>query len=234
MSEQSTVTLIRAPKSPQEINSTTLLGVCASLKPAPGYPSRSAARSILSNALDTVATVYPDIYLLDLRDHPPPFFDGRMPEKYDDASLNFVRECIERAGGLLLSVPAYWSSVSGVFKNFIDVACGPVYDMGDSFTTIFTNKFVGLVVVGADEASAHSGADQACQIMLSTGANLVSNPIVFANPRVLGPKMETLLQEVVATGAVLARHILQANQNSYTNASKSHDPGLSHSERNEV
>jgi len=221
MSEQSTDTLIRTPNSPQEIHSTTLLGVCASLKPAPGYPSRSAARSLLSQALDTVATIYPDTYLLDLRDHPPPFFDGRMPEKYDDASLQFVRECIERAGALLLSVPAYWSSVSGVFKNFIDVSCGPVYDMDDSFTTIFTNKFVGLVVVGADEASAHAGVDQACQIMLSTGASVVGTPVVVANPRTLGSEMiGGILQEVIATGADLARHILQAKQNGYTNAGK--------------
>lgn len=211
MSKQSTETFIRTPTNPQEINSTTLLGVCASLKPAPGYPSRSAARSILCTALDMVATVYPDTSLLDLRDHPPPFFDGRMPEKYDDASLQFIRESIERAGALLLSVPAYWSSVSGVFKNFIDVACGPVYDMGDSFTTIFTNKFVGLIVVGADDDSAHAGADQACRIMLSTGARLAGNPIVIGNPRALGPAIDGVLQEVIATGADLAKHILQAN-----------------------
>lgn len=227
MSEQSTDTLIRTLKSPQEINSTTLLGVCTSIKPAPGYSSRSAVRSLLSQALETVATIYPDTYLLDLRDHPPPFFDGRMPEKYDDASLQFVRECIERAGALLLSVPAYWSSVSGVFKNFVDVSCGPVYDMDDSFTTIFTNKFVGLVVVGADEASAHAGADQARQIMLSTGANVVGTPVVVANPRTLGSEMiGSVLQEVIATGADLARRILQAKQNGYNNANKVDDQEL--------
>ena len=221
MSEQSTDTLISTPNSPRDINSTTLLGVCASLKPAPGYPSRSAARSLLYHALDTVATIYPDTNFLDLRDHPPPFFDGRMPEKYDDASLQFVRECIERAGALLLSVPAYWSGVSGVFKNFIDVSCGPVYDMDDSFTTIFTNKFVGLVVVGADKASARAGVDQARQILLSTGANVVGTPVMVANPRTLGSEMiGSILQEVIAIGADLARHMLQAKQNGYHNAGK--------------
>lgn len=197
---------IYAPTSPEDVSTFTLLGVCASLKPASGHQGRSATRSILSYALDTVGAVYPNVSLLDLRDHPLPFFDGRMPHECDNPTLEFVLSCVGRAGALLLSVPAYWSGVSGVFKNFVDVLCGPIYDMPEAATTVFENKPVSLVIVGADEESANAGRDQAQHIMSSTGARLVGQPIVVANPRSGGVDAEALGRDLVVLGAELARH----------------------------
>jgi NAD(P)H-dependent FMN reductase len=196
------------PTSPEDIGAATLLGVCASLKPAPGRQGRSAARSILYYALDTLGAVYPEVFLLDLRDHQLPFFDGQMPHEYDDPALQFVWSCVGRTGALLLSVPAYWSGVSGVFKNFVDTLCGPIYDYDreDIVTTIFANKPVGLLIVGADETSAHVGADQAQQIMLSTGAQLVGQPVVVTNPRSGGIEAGMLSRELIALAAELVRH----------------------------
>ncbi len=150
--------------------------------------------------------IYPHVFFLDLRDQPLPFFDGRLPHNHDDLSLKFVWSCIDRAGALLLSVPAYWSSVSGVFKNFVDTLCGPAYDMEGEVVTVFTNKPVGLLIVGADDASARAGVDQAQQIMLSIGACLVGQPVVISNPRSGDVEADILSRELIALGAELARH----------------------------
>ncbi len=193
--------------SPQTIGSQTLMGVCASLKPAAGRRERSAVRSLLSYSLAHVKTVYPDVSLLDLREQRLPFFDGRMPQEINDASLRFVWSCIDRSGGLLLSVPAYWSGVSGVFKNFIDVLCGPVYAMRDEINTVFNNKPTGLLVVGADESSAQLGLQQAVQIMSCVGSRLVGDPVVISNPQLLNNDMERLSCELITLGAELARSV---------------------------
>jgi NAD(P)H-dependent FMN reductase len=197
---------VPAPARPEDVDAATLLGVCASLKPASGRQDRSAARSILSYALQTVGAVYPQISLLDLRDHPPPFFDGRMPPDYEDPALEFVWSSVGRAGALLLAVPAYWSGVSGVFKNFVDVLCGPTYDLKDGASTVFEDKPVGLLIVGADDASAPAGAIQAQEIMRSTGAQLIGRPVVVANPRTGGLEEAGLTHELIALSAELARH----------------------------
>jgi NAD(P)H-dependent FMN reductase len=197
---------------PHQIEATTLLGVCASLKPAPGRQGRSAARSLLTSALATIRQVYPDVALLDLRDHPPPMFDGRMPHDHENPTLELLWSCVDRAGALLLSVPAYWSGVSGVFKNFIDVLSGPAYDMGDEWGTVFTGKPVGILVVGADEASARLGGIQAEIILRSTGAHIIGEPVVVSNPRLPGSDVSALSRDLVALGGVLAQHAYRAGR----------------------
>ena len=196
---------VHIPTSAEDIDAAVLLGVCASLKPAPGRQGQSATRSILAYVLSTVGAVYPRVSLLDLRDYPPPFFDGRMPHEYESPALEFVWSCVSRAGALLLSVPAYWSGVSGVFKNFVDTLCGPIYDMEDTVATVFMNKPVGLLIVGADDASARAGADQARQILRSTGARLIGEPVVISNPRSGSAEVSILPPEMIVLGAELAR-----------------------------
>ena len=168
---------------PVEIRPATILGISTSLKPAPGTHGHSAALSLLSYVLDALAAARADVALLDLRSTPPPFFDGRVLAQRTHDYLHFAVACVDRAGGLLISVPAYWAGVSGVFKNFIDVLCGPAYDLPDPVTTVFTGKPVALLVVGADEESARAGAREAPRIMASTGARLVGSPVAVANPR---------------------------------------------------
>lgn len=196
----------RKPVAPEDVSASTLLGVSFSLKPAPGRQGRSAARSMLCRVMRVVANAYSDCLLLDLRDQTLPFFDGRMPHEQDAPALKFAWSCINRAGALLLSVPAYWSGVSGVFKNFVDVLCGPVYDMDSDAVTVFAGKPVGLLIVGADDASAQAGSDQARQILLSTGARLVGTPVVISNPRSSTVEdLELASHELIALGAELAK-----------------------------
>jgi NAD(P)H-dependent FMN reductase len=198
-------TTVRIPKRPEDLGNTALLGICTSMKPAPGKQSRSATRGILSYVLNTVGSVSPNVFLLDLRDYPIPLFDGRMPDEVDAPSVKFTKSCIERSATLLLSVPAYWSGVSGVFKNFIDTLCGPIYDMEGTPTTVFTNKPVGLFIVGADDISTRAGAEQAKQIMLSVGAKLVREPIAISNPRLGDVDAKALLSELIVITAELAK-----------------------------
>ncbi len=190
----------------EDVRPATVLGICASLKPAPGRQGRSAVRSLLTFALDHLANVYPEVALLDLRDHPPPSFDGRMPHDYDDPVLQLLWPCVDRAGALLLAVPAYWSGVSGVFKNFVDVLCGPAYDLECPSVTVFSNKPVGLLVVGAEEASTRAGADQARMTLLATGARLVGQPVLVADPRSRPMQIELVSRELAALAGELAQH----------------------------
>lgn len=183
----------------------TLLGICTSLKPAQGRRGRSAARSLLEYSLATVSNVYPEVYSLDLRDHAIPFFDGRMPDEYQNNGVSLVSGCVARAGALLISVPAYWCGVVGVFKNFVDILCGPAYDLEEGAGTVFTSKPVGLVIVGADEQSAAFGAEQAERIMKSTGAVLISPSVVVANPRSRPVDEASLSRDLVILGAELIR-----------------------------
>ena len=201
--------VMRSVSSVEEINVTTVVGVCTSLKPAPGIEGSSATRSVLKYSLDAVSAIYPNTYLLDLRDYKLPFFDGRMPHEYQSTDLDIVRSCVDQAGALLLSVAAYWNGVSGVFKNFVELLCGPAYDLDGDLQTVFTNKPVGLVIVGADLASTEAGAVQARQIMSSTGAVIVAEPLAIANPRAGNLDVQLLSSELVVLGAQLAQHTLR-------------------------
>lgn len=186
---------------PSELGRDTILGISASLKPAPGSAGRSAALSLLSYALGVVADAHLDVALLDLRAVPPPLFDGRLPADRDDENLRFAYSCIEQSGGLFVAIPAYWSGVSGVFKNLVDVLCGPAYDLPRPATTVFTGKPVAVLVVGADDESASEGAREAPRILASTGARLVGPPVSVANPRAgLGDSDELSRRLIILCG----------------------------------
>ena len=198
----------RIAANADDVVSSTLLGICASLKPAAGQNARSAVRGLLAHGLEVVAKVYPEVCLLDLRDHPLPHFDGRRPEALNDPAAALALSCVSRSGALLLAVPAYWSGVSGVFKNFVDVLCGPVYDLDAGARTVFAGKPVGLLIVGADETSALLGAEQAVQVMTSTGSRVVGKPVVVGDPRSQSGENATarIAAELIALTAELARH----------------------------
>lgn len=170
-------------QSANEIDGHTILGVCFSLKPAQGKEDRSAARSVLTYTLNSLKEVYPNVKLLDLRTSPLPYFNGQMPLDYRDSALEMTYSSINRCGALLFSIPSYWNDVSGVFKNFIDVLCGPIYDFNVSKATVFSNKPVGTIVVGADPVSAKFGSESAARILEATGAILKGSQVTISNPR---------------------------------------------------
>jgi NAD(P)H-dependent FMN reductase len=161
----------------------TVLFVCATRKPAPGSTQRSAIRGLLSGAASTLSSVYPDVAMLDLREVDLPFFDGRTIDAPGGGDLSRVHAAIARAGALLVSAPIYWAGVSGVFKNLIDVLCGPAYDLPRPIRSIFTDKPVGVLVVCARAEDAVTGTKQTIDILSSVGARLVGDPVVVADPR---------------------------------------------------
>lgn len=182
-----------------EIGSGALVGFSTSLK-----PGRSASRALLVAALSMVRTVAPETFLIDLRDHPAPMFEGVGPEQLSDPTARYLSETVTVAGALLLCAPAYWAGVSGVFKNLVDVLCGASYDLETEATTVFKGKPTGLVVVGADDHSARAGATQAEATMRSVGAELVGSTVKLGDPR-SPAAAQTAVGQTVALAAELAR-----------------------------
>ena len=196
---------VQVPLNPTAISPDAVLGICTSMKPALGSNARSAARSLLSYALENLTIAYPKVFSLDLRDWPLPLFDGRLPGELGDPNVKFLTSCIERAGGLLISIPGYWCGVSGVFKNFIDVLCGPTYDMGESICTPLSGKPVGVIVVGADLESTRAATLQSASILLSTGAQLVGDVVSISDPRRGGTSDSSIGDALIALAADLAK-----------------------------
>jgi NAD(P)H-dependent FMN reductase len=168
---------------------------------------RSAARALLSLALQTVAEAYPRVALLDLSEYSMPWFDGRSPASRGDPAISYAAECMERSGALLLSVPAYWAGVSGAFKNFVDCVCGPAYDLPCPPRTAFVGKDVGVLVVGADDESATAGVEQAGRILASAGARLVGRPVTLSNPRARDDRAAAPIGPVVELAVLLLRRM---------------------------
>ncbi|MDX1389198.1 MAG: NAD(P)H-dependent oxidoreductase [Acidobacteriota bacterium] len=181
-----------------------VLAVCASHKGGAAHPSRSAVRSLLTVAVDEVARVYPAIEILDLRDHPLPLFDGRTLNDVASPGVDEAARRVGEAKALLFGIPAYWSAVSGGFKNFIEVLCGPAYDLAPPYATPFVGKPVGILVVGADIASASRGVAQALDIVEHIGAVPVGEPVSIADPRRI-PSMDRYVTRLVGLLGLLAQ-----------------------------
>ena len=186
-----------------------ILGISPSLKPARGLSTPSATREILKTALSTIATIHPQIALLDLRELSFPWFDGRCPEDMGVPAVDQTLAAIRNAGGLLFAIPAYWGAVSGSFKNFIEVVCGPNYG-GASAATILSRKRVKFFVVGADAESAEAGAAQARSIFAGVGACVEGEPVCAASSRERRLDMVALTQAVVAQAGELALSLVRA------------------------
>ena len=166
------------------LNRDSLLAVCATMKPGPGSSGQSATRSLVEETLiNQIGAVYCNVHVLDLRETPVPFFQGLLPEKIDDPHFQRAYQELDSCGAVLFAIPAYWAGVSGVFKNFIDVVCGPVYDFVEGRKTVFQGKPAGILVVAADEASAEPAAVQASTTLRMAGALLIGNPVTVVNPR---------------------------------------------------
>src|ERR1022692_3474845 len=136
-----------------------ILGISARMK-----SHKSASRALFEEALRLLEGVYPNVAALDLYGVDIPLFAGQCPRALESPGVRKSLSAIDESAGLLISVPCYWGSVSGVFKNLVDVLCGAAYDLPDS-QTVFSGKRVGLIVVGADEHSATHGYLDARRIL---------------------------------------------------------------------
>lgn len=193
-----------------QVDSSTIIGVCGSIKPAPGYDSKSAARSFMSYALNSLNQVYENIVIIDLRDYAIPLFSGQTISELNDSSLNQINDALNKCGAVLFAIPVYWSGVSGVFKNFIDVFCGPSYDLPNGRdSTIFFKKHCGLIVISADYESATWGCENAIKIVNSIGMKQVDDPVLIANPRQNNYNATTTSNKLIELCGRLAQAVLK-------------------------
>lgn len=196
----------RTLRTSDDIADLNLLGISASRKPGPGMGTRSASAGVLRFALESLAGALPGVGLLDLRDVELPLFDGRRVEEWTHADVEFLAEAVEAAPSLIFSVPGYWAGPSGVFKNLLDLLGGAHYD--DTVPkTLLSGKPFGLIVVGADRASAIEADRQARLYLEALGAREVADPVVLANPRhaawdetQLAESLDVLLASVAKAG----------------------------------
>jgi NAD(P)H-dependent FMN reductase len=118
-----------------------------------------------------------------------------MPHDNANPNLQIALKATSSAGGLLITVPAYWSCVSASFKNLIEVLCGPAFDLDDPSRTLFAGKFVGLVIVGADNSSTEMATLQAERILRAVGARIVEPSVQLTDPRRQPAQVEVALAD---------------------------------------
>lgn len=198
------------PGDPRAVGPGHVLCVTVSMKPAPGRTTPSACRNLLTHAARRVAVIYPAIGILDLREVPLPWFDGRPPGEMHHP-VGGCHDLVARSGALFLAIPAYWCAVSASFKNFVEVLSGPAYD-GRCVATPFVDKPVGYFVVGADERSAVAADGQARAILQAVGARLVGEPVVLGNPAANPQRLERDAQRIIAELGSLVQRVAETGR----------------------
>ncbi|WP_322905683.1 NAD(P)H-dependent oxidoreductase [Paenibacillus campi] len=164
------------------ISGKTLI-VCGSLKPGPSKDSKSAARELLKIVQKSFADHHYDHYnYVDLRELQLPYFDGRGPLEYAEASVKQWYESVMEAEHIIVSAPAYWRTLSGGFINALNVLGGPLYDYPEQ-ADFLKGKTIFLVVVGAEYADAVLGASQLRATFSAMGATVAPKDIVVGNLR---------------------------------------------------
>jgi NAD(P)H-dependent FMN reductase len=179
---------------PDDLNSIdheTIVGISLSAKQG----KKSSSNSIMAYMIDQLGKGYPNVVHLLFTDYTLPYFTGLMPHEVKDISYRLIYSLIEKCRALILSVPCYWSGISGVSKNFFDVLCGPLYDYPDTYKSVFHNKIIGVIVIGADEMSAMEGKNQIEKITLAVGAILIPKIVIISNPREIDGEEEKRINE---------------------------------------
>ena len=177
--------------------------VCGSRKPAPGVERPSAARTMLHAVATALAGAGCDHELIDVRELELPFFDGRSADQYGSADLARVSAAIDAAEVVVVSAPAYWGGPSGVVKNLLDLLGGAAYDAGPDRVRPLAGKTVAMLVVGADDVSAHVGAAWLRVTLAELGGSVAPRAFVVGNPRQL-PRPRALLGELADFGRYVA------------------------------
>ncbi len=84
----------------------------------------SRSRKILNTVKEKMESSNVSVELVDLKDYELPFCDGRHPlSAYGENAIK-LDEKIKEADGYVFGMAVYCYSISGVFKNFIDICCG--------------------------------------------------------------------------------------------------------------
>jgi len=171
-----------------------LLLICGSKKPAKNeINKKSAARELLNLISLHIQRQNIKLNYIDLRNLDIPFFDGRKSSDYNSEDLFMILHEIALVDHIIISVPAYWGGISGVFKNLLDLIGGPIYDNENSSTPL-KGKIIGLLVVGSDDFSAFNAASQLRIILSSMGATVMNSHAIIGNPRNIREPQEFLNQ----------------------------------------
>lgn len=173
------------------IDGNTVLGISLSAKKS----KKSSCTSILNYTLEQLNPIYKNVVRVSMAEFELPPFEGLMPGEIRDETYQSVHDAVNNCGALMLGIPCYWSGISGVAKNFIDVLSGPLYDHPENFKSVFKGKPMGLILVGADETSAQEGKEQMLKITQAIEADLLPKVVVINNPRRAGKEQEELFQE---------------------------------------
>jgi NAD(P)H-dependent FMN reductase len=111
-----------------------ILAVSSSLR------ERSASRSMLEIACESVRATGGEVDWLDLRECPLPWFDNRDDDSTYPPIVHELRARFAAADGYLLATPQYHTGPSGVLKNLIDFVSYPNCET--------TGKVFGLIAAG--------------------------------------------------------------------------------------
>ncbi len=85
-----------------------------------------------------------EVTVVDLRDYPMPLYDGDLEEKEGiPENGKKLKELFKTHHGLLLAMPEYNRSMTGVFKNTIDWISRT--DKGETPLQCFSGKVAGLI-----------------------------------------------------------------------------------------
>ncbi|MDD4974957.1 MAG: NAD(P)H-dependent oxidoreductase [Bacteriovorax sp.] len=106
--------------------------------------TESYNKKILKAAVFGAREAGAEVTVIDLRDFPLPLFDGDLEAKEGIPSNGKkLKELFKTHHALLLALPEYNSSMSGVFKNTIDWVSRP--EKGETPLQCFDGKVAGLI-----------------------------------------------------------------------------------------
>lgn len=168
--------------------------------------TKSASRSLVNAGAEFIRP-HVNVTVLDLAAHPLPHYAGHLPKDHPDAAVREVATLIASADALVLGIPCYWGMPAGPLINFVDLVCGPAYDLRRPDTP-FTGTGVGVVLVGADDASAEQAVTPVVNMVKTLGASLIGEPLLVANPR--GGLRPDLDQDLSRLFLTVAQHAVRA------------------------
>lgn len=128
-----------------------------------------------------------DVRVMDLRDMPLQFCDGRPLEGYN-AEIQGAYQAIEAADYLVIGMPVYCYSVAGPLKNFIDIT-----------SEAMMNKRLGIISNAGGQLSYLASADLA-KILAYESRVLAVQPTVyswskdFEDGKIVNPKIHEKIQ----------------------------------------
>ncbi|MBC7537687.1 MAG: NAD(P)H-dependent oxidoreductase [Bacteriovorax sp.] len=106
--------------------------------------TESYNKKLLKAAIFGAREAGAEVTVIDLRDYPLPLYDGDLESKEGIPSNGKkLKELFNTHHALLLALPEYNSSMSGVFKNTIDWVSRP--EKGETDLQCFTGKVAGLM-----------------------------------------------------------------------------------------